>query len=86
MEPQPREITPLLTKWKKGDPDAFERLAPLAYPKLREIAASYVRRERNPGVVQAISLVHDLYLRLLDVNVGEPIKQGSGQAFGAGPG
>ena len=66
MEPQPGEITLLLTKWKEGDPDAFERLVPLVYPKLREIAASYVRRERNPGVVQATSLVHDLYLRLLN--------------------
>ena len=26
MEPQPSEITLLLTKWKEGDPDAFERL------------------------------------------------------------
>jgi RNA polymerase sigma factor (TIGR02999 family) len=65
LDPQQGEITLLLTKWKEGDPDAFEHLVPLVYPTLREIAASYVRRERNPGVVQATSLVHDLYLRLL---------------------
>ena len=66
MEPQQGEITLLLTKWKAGDPDAFEHLVPLVYPTLREIAASYIRRERNPGVMQATSLVHDLYLRLLN--------------------
>jgi RNA polymerase sigma factor (TIGR02999 family) len=66
LEPQQGEITLLLTKWKAGDPDAFEHLVPLVYPTLREIAASYIRRERNPGVMQATSLVHDLYLRLLN--------------------
>jgi RNA polymerase sigma factor (TIGR02999 family) len=66
LESQQGEITLLLTKWKDGDPDAFEALVPLVYPTLREIAASYVRRERTPGVMQATSLVHELYLRLLD--------------------
>ena len=59
------EITLLLTKWKDGEPDAFEQLVPLVYPRLRELAASYMRRERDPGVMQATSLVHELYLRLL---------------------
>ncbi len=66
MESQQGEITLLLTKWKEGDRDAFEHLVPLVYPTLREIAASYILRERNPGVMQATSLVHDLYLRLLN--------------------
>lgn len=51
--------------WKKGEPTAFESLVPLVYPHLREVAAAYIRRERNPGVMQATSLVHELYLRLL---------------------
>jgi len=59
------DITLLLTKWRDGEPDAFEHLVPLVYPHLREVAASYIRRERNPGVMQATSLVHELYLRLL---------------------
>lgn len=59
------EITVLLTKWKDGEPDAFDQLVPLVYPRLRELAASYIRRERDPGVMQATSLVHELYLRLL---------------------
>ena len=66
LELQHGEITLLLTKWKNGEADAFESLVPLVYPTLRQIAASYVRRERNPGVLQATSLVHELYLRLLN--------------------
>ncbi len=59
------EITLLLARWKEGDSSAFERLMPLVYPHLREVAAAYIRRERNPDVLQATALVHDLYLRLL---------------------
>ena len=52
-------------RWKAGESAAFEELVPLVYPRLRELAAAYIRRERNPGVMQATSLVHELYLRLL---------------------
>jgi RNA polymerase sigma factor (TIGR02999 family) len=60
------EITVLLAKWKEGETSAFEELMPLVYPHLREVAAAYVRRERNPDVLQATVLVHELYLRLLN--------------------
>ena len=66
MEPGKGEITVLLAKWKDGEPTAFEELMPLVYPHLREVAAAYVRRERNPDVMQATALVHELYLRLLN--------------------
>ncbi len=59
------EVTLLLARWKEGDSSAFEQLMPLVYPHLREVAAAYIRRERNPDVLQATALVHDLYLRLL---------------------
>ena len=65
MDPQHGEITLLLGKWKDGEADAFDQLTPLVYPHLREVAAAYIRRERNPGEMQATSLVHELYLRLL---------------------
>ena len=38
---------------------------PLVYPHLRQIASAYIRRERNPGVLQATALVHEVYLRLI---------------------
>lgn len=65
MFPTKGEITLLLARWKEGDPSAFEQLIPLVYPHLREVAAAYVRRERNSDVLQATALVHELYLRLL---------------------
>jgi RNA polymerase sigma factor (TIGR02999 family) len=65
LEPQSGEITLLLTKWKEGESGAFDQLVPLVYPRLRELAACYIRRERDPGVMQATSLVHEVYLRLL---------------------
>ncbi len=38
---------------------------PLVYPHLRQVAAAYIRRERNPDVLQATALVHELYFKLL---------------------
>ncbi len=65
MEPARGEITLLLAKWRDGEKSAFDELMPLVYPHLREVAAAYVRRERNPETLQATALVHELYLRLL---------------------
>jgi len=56
----------LLAKWRGGEASAFDELMPLVYPHLREVAAAYVRRERNPDVLQATALVHERYLRLLN--------------------
>jgi len=65
MGSSPGEITRLLLKWKQGEPDAFDRLMPLVYPHLRQIAAAYIRREKKPDVLQATALVHEVYLRLV---------------------
>jgi len=66
VHPVKGEITLLLAKWKDGEPSAFAELMPLVYSHLREVAAAYIRRERNPDVLQATALVHELYLRLLN--------------------
>jgi len=68
MEAAGGEITILLSRWRDGEPEAFDQLLPLVYPHLREVAAAYMRRERNPGAMQATVLVHELYLRLLKQN------------------
>ena len=65
MEPAKGEITLLLARWRDGEASAFSELTPLVYAHLREVAAAYVRRERNPDVLQATALVNELYLRLL---------------------
>jgi len=66
LQPSAGEITVLLRKWKDGEPSAFQELMPMVYPHLREVAAAYIRRERNPDVLQGTELVHELYLRLLN--------------------
>jgi RNA polymerase sigma factor (TIGR02999 family) len=65
LPPELGDITVLLNQWRDGDTRAFEQLVPLVYPRLRELAGAYLRRERVPGVMQPTSLVHELYLRLV---------------------
>ena len=60
------DITLLLAKWRDGEESIFEQLMPLVYPHLRQVAAAYIRRERNPDLLQATALVHELYLKLLN--------------------
>lgn len=65
------EITCLLRAWSGGDQDAFERLAPAVYAELRLIARGYMLHERPGHTLQATALVHEAYLRLIDLqNVG----------------
>jgi RNA polymerase sigma factor (TIGR02999 family) len=61
---RPGDLTLLLQKWRHGDAAALERLVPEVYPELHAMAARFVSRERA-GTIQATTLVHDLYLRLL---------------------
>src|SRR5712672_2587535 len=65
------EITRLLRAWSGGDQAAFERLAPVVYAELRLIARGYMSHERPDHTLQATALVHEAYLRLIDLqNVG----------------
>lgn len=66
MQPDTGEITLLLARWRDGEESVFEQLMPLVYPHLRQVAAAYIRRERNPDLLQATALVHELYLKLLN--------------------
>jgi len=50
-----------------GEPrDSLDSQLPLVYEELRRLAAAYLRRERPDHTLQATSLVHEAYLRLLD--------------------
>ncbi len=65
--PVQREITRLLHRWKDGDREALANLATLAYEDLHAIAIGYLRRENTGHTLQATGLVHELYLRLVQV-------------------
>jgi RNA polymerase sigma factor (TIGR02999 family) len=66
LQAETGDITLLLAKWRDGEDSVFEQLMPLVYPHLRQVAAAYIRRERNPDLLQATALVHELYLKLLN--------------------
>ena len=53
-------------RWKSGDPQALEKLVPLIYRELREIARYHLQRERPGHTLQSAALVHEAYLRLAD--------------------
>ncbi|MFN7541763.1 MAG: ECF-type sigma factor [Acidobacteriota bacterium] len=57
------DITLLLDQWGRGDRSALDRLAPLVYPQLHSIAASYLRRERKGQFLQATGLLNELFLK-----------------------
>jgi RNA polymerase sigma factor (TIGR02999 family) len=65
MSSQPH-ITQLLVDWSKGDQEALDQLIPLVYAELRQLARSYLRRERPDHTLQATALVHEAYLRLIE--------------------
>jgi RNA polymerase sigma factor (TIGR02999 family) len=62
------DLTRLLKAWSGGDQAAFAQLSEQVYPELRLIARRYMRNERHTNTIQATALVHEVYLRLLDVN------------------
>jgi RNA polymerase sigma factor (TIGR02999 family) len=58
------QLTELLQAWSRGDPSAFDKLAPLIYQELRRLARHYMARERPDHTLQPTALVHEAYLRL----------------------
>ena len=60
-----RTLTHLLAAWSRGDGEALDRLAPLVYGKLRQLAANYLRRERPGHTLETGALVNEAFLRLL---------------------
>jgi RNA polymerase sigma factor (TIGR02999 family) len=61
------EITNLLKAWSSGDQAALSRLAERVYPELRFIARRYMKNEFQGNTLQATAVVHEFYLRLVDM-------------------
>ena len=61
------EITQILCAIEQGDPRAAEQLLPLVYDELRKLAAQKLAQEKPGQTLQATALVHEAYLRLVDV-------------------
>lgn len=67
MDAKRAEITLLLQAWGSGDSSALDRLAEQVYPELRQMARRHMRNERSGNTLQTTALVHEVYLRLVDV-------------------
>src|SRR5262245_10224648 len=62
------EVTRILSAIEQGDPSAAERLLPLVYDELRKLAAGKVAHEKPGQTLAATALVHEAYLRLVEVD------------------
>src|SRR5262245_24127818 len=62
------EVTRLLSDWNNGDAAALDRLVTLVYEELWRMAHQHLRRERIGHTVQTGTLVHEVYLRLIEAN------------------
>jgi RNA polymerase sigma factor (TIGR02999 family) len=65
------KVTQILSEMEHGDAAAAEQLLPLVYDELRKLAAAKLAHEKPGQTLQATSLVHDAYLRLISPNDGE---------------
>lgn len=67
MEPASSEVTRLLQRWSDGDRDALDQLMPLVYEPLRRLAHDRRRDERSGLSLDTTALVHEAYLKLVDL-------------------
>jgi RNA polymerase sigma factor (TIGR02999 family) len=61
------DVTRILSAIEQGEPYAAEQLLPLVYDELRKLAAQRLAHEAPGQTLQATALVHEAYLRLVDV-------------------
>jgi RNA polymerase sigma-70 factor (ECF subfamily) len=67
-EPKLSETTRLLRDWANGDQAALDHLTPRVYRELRRLAGSLMKQESPGRTIQATGLVHEAYLKLIDVD------------------
>ena len=69
------DVTRILAGIEQGDPAAAEQLLPLVYEELRNLAAQKLAHEKPGQTLQATALVHEAYLRLVDVQQAQALEQ-----------
>jgi RNA polymerase sigma factor (TIGR02999 family) len=62
------DVTALLVQWREGDSAALDALIPIVYADLRRIARARLRGEPAGHPLQTTALVHEVYVRLVDVD------------------
>ena len=76
------DVTRILSQIESGDPSAADKLLPLVYDELRKLAAARLAQEKPGQTLQATALVHDAYIRLVDVDKAQHWES-RGHFFGA---
>jgi RNA polymerase sigma factor (TIGR02999 family) len=61
------EVTRLLRQWSDGDRQALDRLVPVMYEHLRTVASQRLRRDDASATLNTTGLVHEAYLKLVDL-------------------
>lgn len=61
------DVTRLLQAWSDGDEEALHKLMPLVYEALHSAARRHMAHERPEHTLQTTALIHETYLRLVDV-------------------
>jgi RNA polymerase sigma factor (TIGR02999 family) len=62
--PDSKQITVWLTRWRRGDDEARDRIFEVVHPQLRRIAMRLLQRERADHTLEPNALVNELYVRL----------------------
>ena len=68
MSENRQEISVILRDWNGGSRASADALLPLVYDELRSIAANYLRKERSDHTLQPTALVHEAYMKLVDIS------------------
>src|SRR5262245_26924478 len=76
------DVTRILLDVQRGQENAANRLLPLVYDELRKLAAQRLTQEKPGQTLQATALVHEAYLRLVDVDLPQQW-DGRGHFFAA---
>jgi RNA polymerase sigma factor (TIGR02999 family) len=63
-----KEISVILKDWSAGKRDSADVLVSLVYDELRKIAARFLRSERSDHTLQPTALVHEAYMKLVDIS------------------
>jgi RNA polymerase sigma factor (TIGR02999 family) len=78
------DVTRIISEIKRGDCGAADRLLPLVYDELRNLATAKLAQEKPGQTLQATALVHDVYLRLVGSTDQEPTQwENRGHFFAA---
>lgn len=68
MSEKENQISVILKDWSGGNRASADILLSLVYDELRKIAAQYLRKERSDHTLQPTALVHEAYLKLVDIS------------------